>query len=102
MALSSSSSPVKYPQSAPVNVPILSKEMKKELRRHYEKDEEEEETEEGEMLPPHEIVARKNSAEPSLFACSFVEGVGKTLKRRDLRQVRNAVWRRTGFSVIDI
>jgi hypothetical protein len=26
-----------------------------------------------------------------------LEGVGRTLKGRDLRQVRNAIWRQTGF-----
>ncbi|XP_068664203.1 protein S40-7-like [Aristolochia californica] len=49
-----------------------------------------------EMLPPHEIVARGSARSPwSTF--SVLEGKGRTLKGRDLRQVRNAVWRRTGF-----
>lgn len=48
------------------------------------------------MLPPHEIVARNSALSPAL-ACSVLEGVGRTLKGRDLRQVRNAVWRQTGF-----
>lgn len=53
----------------------------------YEDDEREEE-----MLPPHEIVARSQIATFSVF-----EGLGRTLKGRDLRRVRNAVWQKTGF-----
>ncbi|CAI0462577.1 unnamed protein product [Linum tenue] len=45
------------------------------------------------MLPPHEIVARGWMQSSS----SMLEGVGRTLKGRDLRQVRNAVFRQTGF-----
>ena len=49
-----------------------------------------------ERLPPHEIVAR-NSAQRPVMAYSVLEGRGRTLKGRDLRQVRNAVLRQTGF-----
>lgn len=84
-------SSVRY-QSAPVNVPVLAKAM----RRHSEFDDidDVEDDGDGEMLPPHEIVARVQSP---MLACSVLEGAGRTLKGRDLRQVRNAVWRRTGF-----
>lgn len=78
-----------------MNVPVLSRAM----RRHRDFDEvdvDEDVGEEGEMLPPHEIVAR-DSAQTPILACSVLEGVGRTLKGRDLRQVRNAIWRRTGF-----
>uniref|UniRef100_A0ACD5YHV9 Uncharacterized protein n=1 Tax=Avena sativa TaxID=4498 RepID=A0ACD5YHV9_AVESA len=44
------------------------------------------------MVPPHEIVARRAAAHNSVL-----EGAGRTLKGRDLRRVRNAVLRRTGF-----
>ncbi|KAF5744885.1 hypothetical protein HS088_TW07G00466 [Tripterygium wilfordii] len=44
-----------------------------------------EEEEEGEMLPPHEIVAMGSARSP-LLACSVLEGAGRTLKGRDLRQ----------------
>ncbi|KAG8050609.1 hypothetical protein GUJ93_ZPchr0009g1666 [Zizania palustris] len=44
------------------------------------------------MVPPHEIVARRAEAHNSVL-----EGAGRTLKGRDLRRVRNAVLRRTGF-----
>jgi len=49
-----------------------------------------------EMLPPHEIVARGSGVSPKT-TFSVLEGVGRTLKGRDLRQVRNAVLRQTGF-----
>ncbi|XWS43388.1 hypothetical protein CRYUN_Cryun16bG0099000 [Craigia yunnanensis] len=51
---------------------------------------------EQEMLPPHEIVARGSGVSPKT-TFSVLEGVGRTLKGRDLRQVRNAIWRKTGF-----
>lgn len=96
--LHSSSSSVKYPQSAPVNVPVMSPEMMKarSRRRDFDEDVDDEGDEGEEMLPPHEIVAR-NSAQSPMLAYSVLEGAGRTLKGRDLRQVRNAVWRQTGF-----
>ncbi|KAJ3682147.1 hypothetical protein LUZ60_014720 [Juncus effusus] len=49
--------------------------------------------EEGGMVPPHVMVARSRAAN----AFSVLEGAGRTLKGRDLRRVRNAVWQKTGF-----
>ncbi|XP_077211001.1 uncharacterized protein LOC143846450 [Tasmannia lanceolata] len=47
-------------------------------------------------IPPHELVAKKlASAQISSF--SVCEGVGRTLKGRDLSKVRNAILTRTGF-----
>lgn len=82
-------------QSAPVNVPMLSEAMRRwrEVREFDDIDSIVEEGD-GEMLPPHELVAAKESP---MLANSVLEGVGRTLKGRDLRQVRNAVWRKTGF-----
>ncbi|KAK9280317.1 hypothetical protein L1049_014005 [Liquidambar formosana] len=92
----SSVSSVKYPQSAPVNVPL----RPNASRRNREFDEVDfdvdDEERKAEMLPPHEI-AERGSAHSPLVSCSVLEGVGRTLKGRDLRQVRNAVWRQTGF-----
>ena len=84
-------SSVKY-QSAPVNVPVMSQ----ATRSPHEFDDvnDDDDGVDGEMLPPHEIVAR---AQSPMLACSVLEGAGRTLKGRDLRRVRNAVWRRTGF-----
>ncbi|KAF3606113.1 hypothetical protein DY000_02050532 [Brassica cretica] len=91
----------KFPQSAPVQVPLASLAMMNRHKKEFKltdvvDEDEEEEEEEGEMLPPHEIVAR-SLAKSSLLSCSVLEGAGRTLKGRDLRQVRNAVFRRTGF-----
>lgn len=57
---------------------------------------EDEDDQEEEMLPPHEIVSRGSGVSPNT-TFSVLEGVGRTLKGRDLRRVRNAVWHRTGF-----
>ncbi|XVE79219.1 hypothetical protein DITRI_Ditri14bG0040100 [Diplodiscus trichospermus] len=91
---SSSSSLGRFHQSAPVTVPMLAKAMR--INREFDDYDDLDVEEEGEMLPPHEIVARSLAQSPML-ACSVLEGVGRTLKGRDLRQVRNAVWRQTGF-----
>lgn len=92
------SSSLKLHQSAPVNVPIL---PPRRWRREFD-DDDNDDNDDGdigdteEMLPPHELVAQNSMQSPAL-ACSVLEGVGRTLKGRDLRQVRNAVWRQTGF-----
>ncbi|KAJ0088499.1 hypothetical protein Patl1_32623 [Pistacia atlantica] len=84
----------KYQHSAPMNVPVLSIAMAKQRNsRFFELDEEDGD---DEMLPPHEIVARGSGMSPKT-TFSVLEGVGRTLKGRDLRQVRNAVFRQTGF-----
>lgn len=85
----------KFHQSAPMNVPVLSKAMSKTNEKNRVLSDLEDD-EEDEMLPPHEIVARGSGLEPKT-TFSVLEGVGRTLKGRDLRQVRNAVFRRTGF-----
>lgn len=86
-------------QSAPVDVPVLM------ARRHREfvevgdendDDDDEKDFDGEEMLPPHEIVARRLSRSQSV-ACSVLEGAGRTLKGKDLHQVRDAVLRQTGF-----
>ncbi|XP_068649832.1 protein S40-7-like [Aristolochia californica] len=84
----SSAASGKFLQSAPVNVPVWPKPLSAKQRFVKEDVEEMEE----EMLPPHEIVARSHKSTFSVF-----EGVGRTLKGRDLRRVRNAVWQQTGF-----
>jgi hypothetical protein len=44
------------------------------------------------MVPPHELAWRSRAASLSVH-----EGIGRTLKGRDLSRVRDAVWKRTGF-----
>ena len=82
----------RFHQSAPMNIPVLSKARSSSLAQADDEDDEAED----EMLPPHEIVERGSRRSPKTTS-SVLEGVGRTLKGRDLRQVRNAVWRKTGF-----
>ncbi|KAF5742165.1 hypothetical protein HS088_TW09G00207 [Tripterygium wilfordii] len=48
------------------------------------------------MVPPHEWIARK-LARSQISSFSVCEGVGRTLKGRDLSRVRNAILSKTGF-----
>ena len=57
---------------------------------------EEEEEEEDVMVPPHEWIARK-LARTQISSFSVCEGIGRTLKGRDLSKVRNAILTKTGF-----
>ncbi|KAK9292606.1 hypothetical protein L1049_020580 [Liquidambar formosana] len=87
----------KFLQSAPVNVPIWPKWKEgpgQNLKNFYDEDDVDVEHTEEEMLPPHEIVARSQAR---MTTFSVFEGVGRTLKGRDLRRVRNAVFQKTGF-----
>ncbi|KAK8612856.1 hypothetical protein V6N13_092960 [Hibiscus sabdariffa] len=53
-----------------------------------------EEYDEGETVPPHVVLARRIAGEMAFSVCT---GHGRTLKGRDLSQVRNSVLRMTGF-----
>lgn len=84
-------------QSAPVNIPVMPVALRnraRELEDLASEDEEVEEEDNAVILPPHEVAASRQSP---MYACSVLEGAGRTLKGRDLRQVRNAIWRKTGF-----
>ncbi|XP_068660683.1 protein S40-7-like [Aristolochia californica] len=80
----------KFHQSTPLDVPAGQRRNAAAIDGADDGDSDEE------MLPPHEIVARGSARSP-WTTFSVLEGKGRTLKGRDLRQVRNAVWRRTGF-----
>ncbi|KAK7282034.1 hypothetical protein RIF29_10516 [Crotalaria pallida] len=58
-------------------------------------DEDDDEDREGMVVPPHMMVERRISSEK--MAHSVCTGNGRTLKGRDMSQVRNAVLRMTGF-----
>ncbi|KAJ6406708.1 hypothetical protein OIU84_010257 [Salix udensis] len=75
----------KMNQSAPMNVPVLSMAMAKERNSRFKEDDDGEFDGDEEMLPPHEIVARGSMQSPKT-TFSVLEGVGRTLKGRDLRQ----------------
>ncbi|GAU34567.1 hypothetical protein TSUD_29130 [Trifolium subterraneum] len=89
------------PASLPVNIPNWSKILKEEHKEHrkWESDDDDDE-EDGDhederdqhRVPPHEYLARTRGA-----SFSMQEGIGRTLKGRDLRSVRNAIWKQVGF-----
>ncbi|XP_075486546.1 protein S40-1-like [Primulina tabacum] len=49
----------------------------------------------GEMVPPHIIIGRRVAGK--MMAFSVCTGYGRTLKGRDLSEVRNSILRKTGF-----
>ncbi|XP_010052839.2 PE-PGRS family protein PE_PGRS16 [Eucalyptus grandis] len=85
--------------SAPVNVPDWSKIYRVDsVESLHDSDDTFDDGGGGgdaEMMPPHEYLARKGAA--AAAATSVFEGVGRTLKGRDARRIRDAVWSRTGF-----
>ncbi|KAG6484403.1 uncharacterized protein LOC122009466 [Zingiber officinale] len=83
--------------SAPMDVPVWPSWLQSGSPAERKADEEEEEEEysgDSEWIPPHEYLAR---ARRRSAATSVLEGVGRTLKGRDMRRVRDAVWSQTGF-----
>ncbi|KAE8729340.1 hypothetical protein F3Y22_tig00003721pilonHSYRG00276 [Hibiscus syriacus] len=81
--------------SLPVNIPDWSKILQAEYVEHGKTDEDVVGEDDGDgdgRVPPHEYLARRRGASFSVH-----EGIGRTLKGRDLRRVRNAVWKKTGF-----
>ncbi|OAY25931.1 uncharacterized protein LOC110603036 [Manihot esculenta] len=90
-------SPRHMATSAPVNVPDWSRILRVESVEslhdlddgYYDRD--------VEMIPPHEYLAREYGRSRRMGDASVFEGVGRTLKGRDMRRVRDAVWSQTGF-----
>ncbi|XP_047309231.1 uncharacterized protein LOC124912632 [Impatiens glandulifera] len=62
----------------------------------YDYDYDEEGEEEEMVLPPHEFLARKLERS-QISSFSMCEGVGRTLKGRDLSKLRNSILIQTGF-----
>ncbi|KAF8409571.1 hypothetical protein HHK36_005649 [Tetracentron sinense] len=98
-------------QSAPVNIPEWSKIYRKNSNKGYTDGSwvdasdgvaNEDEgingvsEDDDDKVPPHEWIAKK-LARNQMSSFSVCEGIGRTLKGRDLRKVRNAVLTRTGF-----
>lgn len=90
-------------QSAPVNVPDWSKilgvgmdSLKNNNPNLFFSAAADEDEDSSDMLPPHEYLAREQ-ARSQMTTTSVFEGVGRTLKGRDMSRVRNTVWRQTGF-----
>ncbi|KFK27594.1 hypothetical protein AALP_AA8G404000 [Arabis alpina] len=82
--------------SLPINVPdwskILGQEHRNSRRRSIEVDDDGDSDDGGDWVPPHEFLARTRMASFSVH-----EGVGRTLKGRDLSRVRNAIFEKIGF-----
>lgn len=95
-AQDSTSSPCRHQMatSAPVNVPDWSKILRVDsVESLHGMGDGFNDDDESEMVPPHEYLARSRQ----MAANSVFEGVGRTLKGRDLSRVRDAVWSQTGF-----
>ncbi|XP_057797794.1 protein S40-6-like [Salvia miltiorrhiza] len=82
--------------SAPVNVPDWSKIYRVDSVESLH-DSDEGLIDNSEVVPPHEYLARQYASSRKMAANSVFEGVGRTLKGRDLSRVRDAVWSQTGF-----
>lgn len=83
--------------SAPVNVPDWSKILRVDSVDSLPELDDGLEDYDSEMVPPHEYLAREYAHSRRPAATSVFEGVGRTLKGRDMSRVRDAVWRQTGF-----
>ncbi|KAI3687904.1 hypothetical protein L1987_81607 [Smallanthus sonchifolius] len=81
-------------KSLPVNIPEWSKILRDSETLRFNGDDVDGDGGDDEWLPPHEYLARIRSASLSVH-----EGVGRTLKGRDLRRLRNAIWKQTGFEL---
>ncbi|KAJ9153243.1 hypothetical protein P3X46_026707 [Hevea brasiliensis] len=78
----------KSSSSLPVNIPS-------NVFQFSDSDEFEEEFEgEDQLIPPHVLVGRRIEGKMAFSVCT---GNGRTLKGRDLSQVRNSILRLTGF-----
>ncbi|KAL3850871.1 hypothetical protein ACJIZ3_012753 [Penstemon smallii] len=99
--------------SAPVDIPDWSKIMKKKPKRnlwddacdvddvddatnHVKVDDDVVSDDDNDMVPPHEYLARR-LATTRIASYSMCEGIGGTLKGRDLSKLRNAILTKTGF-----
>ncbi|KAB1200740.1 hypothetical protein CJ030_MR0G006494 [Morella rubra] len=83
--------------SAPVNVPDWSKILRVESVESLHELHDEFDDGDSEVVPPHEYLARENARSRNAAATSVFEGVGRTLKGRDMSRIRDAVWSQTGF-----
>ncbi|XP_073049289.1 uncharacterized protein [Primulina eburnea] len=106
-----------HSSSAPIDIPDWSKALKMKSKEnlwdddddacYYPNDHESDDGDQSKthhvknddddnMVPPHEYLARK-LASTQIASFSMCEGVGRTLKGRDLSKMRNAILTKTGF-----
>ncbi|KAK9153465.1 hypothetical protein Sjap_000945 [Stephania japonica] len=76
--------------SLPVNIPDWSRMPRRD------DDDDGESGAGGSMIPPHEFLARQ-FARTGIASFSVHEGIGRTLKGRDLSRVRDVILKKTGF-----
>lgn len=101
--------PLVQGSSAPINIPDWSKVYGKNCNNkgsdcvgygddhlHDDGGGDDDDEDEDDMVPPHEWIARK-LARSQISSFSVCEGMGRTLKGRDLSKVRNAILTKTGF-----
>lgn len=84
--------------SAPVNVPDWSKIYRVDSVESFHDSDDGVDDHEFDMVPPHEYLARGYGRYRKSTTDSVFEGVGRTLKGRDMSRVRDAVWNQTGFN----
>ncbi|RWR96669.1 Senescence regulator [Cinnamomum micranthum f. kanehirae] len=82
--------------SLPVSIPDWSKILRKDCRESLRREIDGEYEEEEDWIPPHEFLA-KQFERARIASFSLHEGIGRTLKGRDLSRVRDAIWEKTGF-----
>ncbi|KAF2304679.1 hypothetical protein GH714_037452 [Hevea brasiliensis] len=90
-------SPHHMATSAPVNVPDWSQILRVDSVESLPDSDDGYDDRDSEIVPPHEYLAREYARSRKMGCASVFEGVGRTLKGRDLRRVRDAVWSQTGF-----
>ncbi|KAL2931430.1 Fascin [Bienertia sinuspersici] len=66
------------------------------LNGYHDDGDRDDDDDDDDMVPPHEFLAKK-LARSQISSFSVYEGIGRTLKGRDLSKVRNAILTRTGF-----
>lgn len=84
------------PSSAPVDIPDWSKIYGVNGKKVMRDGDDDEDEDDGDRIPPHEWIARK-LARSQISSFSVCEGMGRTLKGRDLSKVRNSILTKTGF-----
>ncbi|KAI5073972.1 hypothetical protein GOP47_0011985 [Adiantum capillus-veneris] len=87
-------SPSDGPRSAPIEVPLWSRLCSQ--MGDEDDDGDDDDMNNAKRVPPHELLA-KQLARSRISAFSVIEGAGRTLKGRDASEVRDAVWKQTGF-----
>lgn len=89
--------------SVPVNIPDWSRIAAADEEEFDSEGEEEavvDAEEKRSWVPPHEYLARqvaRRRQRQGTVSCSVEEGVGGTLKGRELWRVRDAIWEKIGF-----